>query len=309
MKNAPDVVFDSPLPAAPLAEFRNFTPFPSQYFQTVDPADQVFHVVVVRVTHTLRRVDKDGSLLLADEQTPLAQSDVCHGEINRSSIKWESDFAPYKPKCDVLLVNATAHSPEGKARPMWPVKLQVGDWSKTLIVTGPRRFRRTRTGGYELTDPEPATELPLTYEHAYGGENRWPDPLLDGQAPELWRIDERNPVGRGFRDGEWLKRAKPEAIPAPQIELPDRPYRGEADYPVCGFGAIARPWQPRRPLAGTYDQAWKESRWPRLPLDHDYAYWNCAPADQQIGYPQGGEAIVLHNLQWACVFRVTMPVS
>jgi len=48
--SSPDAVFDSPLPSAPLAEFRNFTPFPSHYFQTVDPHDNVFHVVAVRVT-------------------------------------------------------------------------------------------------------------------------------------------------------------------------------------------------------------------------------------------------------------------
>ena len=35
------------------------------------------------------------------------------------------------------------------------------DWSKTQIVTGPRRFRRTRTGGHNLTDPEPAKQVPL----------------------------------------------------------------------------------------------------------------------------------------------------
>jgi hypothetical protein len=294
--NSPDTIFDSPLPSAPLAEFRNFTPFPSLYFQTVDPGDNVFHVAVVRVTYTLRRSEKDGSLTLADEQTPIVSSDVNYGAVNQSSVMWESDLAPYKPRCDILLVNATAHSPDGEALTQWPVKLEVGDWQKTLHVTGPRHFKRNSDGNYTLTDAEPATQVPLTYEQACGGENRYPDPCPDGQTPEVWQIDERNPVGAGFRHDDWIKKAKPEQIRAPQLELPDKPYRGEADYPVCGFGVITRAWMPRRRLAGTYDQAWKENRWPKLPLDHDYAYWNCAPEDQQIAYPQGGETIVLHNL-------------
>lgn len=290
-----DAVFDSPLPSAPLAEFRNHTPFATHYFQTVDPADDVFHVVVVRVTYTLRKVGPDGAPSFADEQTPIAASDAYYGEVNRSSVKWESDLAPFKPRCDVVLVNAVAHAPDGKAVDRWPVALAIGGWQKEIVVTGPRRFERDG-GDYKLRDPVPATRVPLTYELACGGENRYPDPPPDGERPELWFVDERNPVGCGFRDADWLAKAEPEALAAPQLEEPGQPYNGEADYPVKGFGVVGRPWLPRRELAGTYDAAWKESRWPRLPLDHDYGYWNSAPADQQIDYPQGGEKVVLQHL-------------
>jgi hypothetical protein len=33
-----------------------------------------------------------------------------------------------------------------------------------------------------------------------------------------------------------------------------------------------------------------------LPRDFDFAYWNAAPEDQQIAYPQGGEKVMLVNL-------------
>ena len=33
-------------------------------------------------------------------------------------------------------------------------------------------------------------------------------------------------------------------------------------------------------LAGTYDDSWKQTRWPGLPEDFDFGYWNCAPEDQ-----------------------------
>src|SRR5260370_42679476 len=64
---------------------------------------------------------------------------------------------------------------------------------------------------------------------------------------------------------------------------------------VVGVGAIGRWWSPRVSLAGTHDDAWKQSQWPKSPLDHDYRYWNCAPEDQQIDYPQGGEEVMLLN--------------
>ena len=52
------------------------------------------------------------------------------------------------------------------------------------------------------------------------------------------------------------------------------------DYPVVGLGAVGRWWQPRLALAGTYDDSWKQTRWPGLPEDFDFGYWNCAPEDQ-----------------------------
>ena len=63
-----------------------------------------------------------------------------------------------------------------------------------------------------------------------------------------------------------------------------------------GLRVLAQLLQPRRALAGSYDEVWKATRWPRLPDDFDFAYWNCAPDDQQIDYPQGGELVKLVNL-------------
>lgn len=291
-----DAVFDSPLPSAPPAELRNHTPFPTHYFQTVDAADQVFHVVVVRVTYNLRRTAPDGAVTFSDEQSEIVTSDAYYGEVNASSVTWESDLAPFKPACDVLLVNAAAHAPEGRPARRWPVALQVGEWRKEVSVTGPRRFERRGDGSYGLSDPEPETLVPLRYELAFGGERKHPEAVAAGEAPKLWLVDERNPVGRGFMPGAWLDERRPQAIDAPQIESPGNVFTGQSDYPPIGFGAIGRAWLPRRLLAGTYDLAWRETRWPRLPLDHDYRYWNCAPPDQQIPYPKGGERIVLERL-------------
>ncbi|MGB7990216.1 MAG: DUF2169 domain-containing protein, partial [Candidatus Methylophosphatis roskildensis] len=82
---------------------------------------------------------------------------------------------------------------------------------------------------------------------------------------------------------------------------------GAQCYPVVGLGAIGRWWRPRAELAGTYDEAWKQSRWPRLPLDFDFGYWNGAPRDQQIVYPGGGEQVVMIGLHPGGEIRFRLP--
>ena len=52
----------------------------------------------------------------------------------------------------------------------------------------------------------------------------------------------------------------------------------------------------RRQLAGTYDQEWIDNNFPFLPPDFKEAYYQAAPADQQIPYLQGGERVFLENL-------------
>jgi hypothetical protein len=355
----PDKLLPSPIEAAPLPEVINHTPWPSQYFQHVDPHGEIFHVMVTRMTYallgmaTVHNTTSSSTthttsskslitpiLLPPEDQPPLADSDVCIGELNLTSVLQESDFAPYKPKCDVLLINATAYVPNGKSQARWPVGFRLGEMQKAFTVTGPRTFVRglSTLGTIQLGEPEPVTEVALTFERAYGGPNVIADKLkLDGHAantalsadtrkragqiadaqPEFYG---ENPIGCG-RDPDTVERLKasikeieqqagisltsPSNDPttaaddprrAPQIEVFGEPFKGQRSYPVIGVGPLARWWLPRRALAGTHDDAWKATQWPKSPKDHDYGYWNCAPEDQQIDYPQGGEQIGLINL-------------
>ena len=81
--NGPDNLLDAPVRAAALPEVRNHTRFPSQYYQMMDVTDQVFHVMVARLTYDMQQADDEGLLLLADEQTPLAETDRYYGAINQ----------------------------------------------------------------------------------------------------------------------------------------------------------------------------------------------------------------------------------
>jgi hypothetical protein len=337
MASSIDSTVPLPYELPPLPETLNHTPWPAQNFIHVDPAGDAFHVLVCRSTYSLLGMQHDDlrvpePMLLPPEQQPdLVTEDQHRALLNASSTVQESDFAPYKPLCDVLLVNARAWSPGGKHAARWNVGLRFGQsFSKVLTITGPRRYELgiATAGQLRLTEPEPTTQVPLCYELAYGGPN-----LVDAytaaapgeQLPELYRA---NPIGCGRWGGRdtraWIEQAlqtqrKAQATfgrdtrdktelqthnideqlryRGPQIELPERPFKAEErDYPALGFGPTGRWWRARQALAGTHDERWKQTQWPKSPKDHDYRYWNCAPEDQQVPYPQGGEEIVLVNL-------------
>ncbi|MEJ2403257.1 MAG: DUF2169 domain-containing protein [Candidatus Thiodiazotropha sp.] len=284
------------LPSAEIPEVRNFATSPGQYYQTVDPYDVVFHVIVVRVTYDMRMCSSDGVPRKAKKQQPLAVEDRFSGAMNLSSLIWESDFAPYKPKCDILLLNGVAYAPNRQPSEGWPVGIAFGDMEKKIYVTGKRSVRKALVG-WKLTQPEKILSLPLMYEYAFGGVNRYPEAVNKTDEYKIHEVFLNNPAGCGFVDSKWLSMAKPDQFQAPQLEVLDEHYNGQqTNYPVAGFGPLARSWLPRSSLAGTYDEKWKSERWPGLPIDHDYRYWNCAPADQQIDFPTGGEEIGLLNL-------------
>lgn len=337
---------DSSLPfdlqSAEAPEVINHTPWPAQYFQHIDAYGAAFHIMVSRVSFDLSAITPESISAppLAVNQTELATSDTYVGEINASSLLAESDFAPIKPRCDVLVVNATAYAPSGKASKRWPVGLRVGDMEKKFQVNGVRRFAKSIAsfGAWDMSNAEAATQVPILYERAYGGPNviaaqaqlevagddvnrtEAERALAGKQAEALPEFYAHNPIGTGrmsaTADRDYIasehqraQQKKPnnntparwqsidrDGYAAPQLEAFDRPFTGQPDYPVIGLGPIAKWWSPRIALAGTYDEAWKVTQWPKPPEDHDYRYWNCAPEDQQIAFPKGGEEVVIVGL-------------
>ena len=304
-------------------EFRNLTPFDALAWSVEDVDAEESHVVVVRVGYRLARVtsaplpgapDEDDATpthhceLREGRASPrLAFEDGYFGAPLVSSVRGESDLAPFKPRCDVL-VNATAFAPRGEEAARWPVRVRVVQpagaevlLDKTLSVCGPRWFERAEED-WSLSEPEPALAVPVRWEHAYGGTSHVPE-------AELNEACFTNPVGCGWVEARWfdaMERAGhevPSRLPAPQIEDPRRPVKsldvvrhpdGVEDAmqmanavlryagAPAGLGAVGRAWTPRLQRAGTYDDAWRQARWPHLPEDFDFAYWNAAPDDQQL---------------------------
>lgn len=106
-------------------DFVNHTPFPAQVFEAIDQFDQEFYVLVLRQTLTFASENME----YADEQAPLCESDAAFEGASNGSVRQESDYCPYKPKCDVI-VNAVAHAPGEKP---------CGHFSVRVVVRRPDR--------------------------------------------------------------------------------------------------------------------------------------------------------------------------
>lgn len=257
----------------------NATPYSAERGWTRDVDGVHCWLVVVRATFT---IEPGGALRLADEQLPPLLVPEHFGEPGTSSLRYDSELLARKPTTDVL-VHGSAHAPHGQPAASVPVLLRIGSLEKRLVVHGERVYYDGATG-LTTTPPRPFVTRPIQYELAYGGsDSSHPDPARH-------RIDQRNPVGRGYaRHGGTLTHTPAHAI---EYAKGDPARTGPA-----GFGPIDRAWLPRRRFAGTYDDAWMQTKMPLLPDDYDPAFALCAPADQRLPAPlRGGELLVLDNL-------------
>ncbi|XXX81336.1 DUF2169 domain-containing protein [Sorangium sp. So ce134] len=227
--------------------------------------------VIVKGTFTL--APGAPAALAAPEDRLLLESDRHLDDNPGKSLVYASDFAYLKPRADVLLVG-TCRTPRGEAQQVSYAGLEVGRLRKQIAVIGDRVW-----DGEVATEPRPFRAMPLRYELSFGGE---------GFA--------KNPLGRGR--GKLKTAAGVERWPLPNLELPGNLINSPRQIPdPAGFGPIDRTWAQRTAGVGTYDERWLTERWPGLPEDFDWGYFNAAPRDQQIdGYLRGDEAIALENL-------------
>ena len=222
---------------------------------------------------------------------PLAMADVFVDEPGKSAMLYGTDYARFKPRCDVLF-NASAHAPAGQPVQDLLVAWQVGPLKKGLRVVGPRTWRK-RLGLVSLTKPEPFTQMPLHYGLAFGGSRTYRKGRGD-DAQTLTEAHLANPEGIGWF-GKHTAGEVDEAA-APNLEAIDDPImRPDGKHQPAAFSAVARHWEPRKQYAGTYDEAWQKDVFPFLPEDFDERFHQCAPEDQQMDYPKGGEPVTLRN--------------
>ena len=302
------------LPDAVLAEVLNFTGYPHQQYRNMVKGARFVDVVAVSASFILQ----NGRVKPAGRHRGLLYEDRSHGDtLAHSSLACAQEDLPYKPKADVY-VTGTVQSPHGKPSRRWAGLLWVvrpcvyegrthGEKFATLIkkpldFSGPRQWDE-RFFGWALTDPEPASRVPLRYELAYGGYR------FTGQKPDeagddtCYEYHPHNPSGSGYFgpsfEIEGLRAGRRTPRPGPQIS-----HEGEqlgkayALFRPAGWGPIQRFWAPRVKMQGAYNKAWLRqagaSALPDYPADFNDEYFQYAPADQQIsGYLWGDEAIGL----------------
>jgi len=236
-----------------------------------------------------------GPLKLAKEQAELLDEDVYSADPETSPPSLENDYAPFKPRCDII-VHACAYAPGGEPIERIRVGAIVGDWQKQFDVVG-NRYWLKGLAGWKPSSPEPFVKKELSWMSAYGGI----DEYKEGQA-EYCML---NPAGVGF----WHKlNDRLNGMPVPNTEQADRPIKMPGgNYIPQGFGPIGRHWEPRRQYAGTYDEKWEAQKAPFLPDDFDEQFYQCAPADQQVAFLKGGESIYLHHLTEEAALQFQLP--
>lgn len=240
-------------------------------YPTFDERGVQVLLVVVKATFEYRR----GRMVPAAEPSPVRPADELLDPSNgNSSVLLPGDLALPKPLLDVI-VRGRAHAPQPV--PTVDVAVQFRGKTAPLRVHGPRLFEPDIVG-LKLGHPRPFEEQDITYEWAYGGVSR-----------DLSEVELRNPAGRGVATSA----GELEGQRAPQIEHPDRPYRGFGDKPEpAGFGAIPPHWSPRREYFGTYDdERYLTMIAPLYPESFDPRYHQQAhPQLQFAGHLRGGEA-------------------
>ncbi len=248
------------------------------------------HLVIVAKSSW--RIPDQGQRARPIEPQPIVEADLYAGEPGMSALLYGSDILHRKPKCDVLL-NANGHAPEGKPVAELLAGFRIGNLQKLIKVHGKRQWHK-RLGVYALSAAEPFLSMPLHFGLAFGGMRPIRGSEKEGK-PTLFESLLTNPAGIGW--GGKQTEGDLDGAPAPSLEAMNDPVRSPGgDHAPVAFSAIGRHWQPRAGFAGTYDDAWLRDVFPFLPADFDDRFNQCAPVDQQIDYPVGGEEVVLLNM-------------
>lgn len=264
----------------------NATRMQAGYTMGMEPSGRESLVVAVKGTFRLPMQGGDAGRL-AEEQVPLVDADTFNGEPGFSAPVYECDYAPRKPKCDVLL-NGSAYAPGGRTTRRVTVALRVGAMAKRFDVVGHRTWVAAMVG-VAAGAPQPFVTMPISYDVAFGGRD-----VVHPDA-QRHRYYEWNHAGVGFH--RETAREFIDGTPLPNTEEADVPVTDpRGSYKPMAFGSVARAWKQRVRYAGTYDQHWLDEIFPFLPPDFDERYYQAAPEEQQIEYPAGGEEVVLENL-------------
>jgi hypothetical protein len=189
--------------------------------------------VIFKATYDLQ---PDGSLTPAADPMPISADQIetpfgnLHGELF------------FKKRGADVCVLGTVHRSAPVREAL--LTLTVGNFSHRLTVSGDRTWIPTgdRRQPLAASRPQPFTEMPLGYSHAFGG-------TADYEGfPAVWAD---NPVGRGY----YLSVEQAKDHPLPNIEAGDEPrIRSWEDRPrASGWGPYPMNWGLRASAAVKVD--------------------------------------------------------
>lgn len=252
----------------------------------LDKAGREHLVIAVKATYRIPENNKVPRPVIPPQ--PLVMSDIFIGEPGLSAPLYECDFVLRKAKCDVLF-NAKGYTSDGQPKKRSVAAFQIGDLKKEVVITGVRYWDK---GAFStgISESEYFSSMPLHYGNAFGGSRAYVE-----KEKELFDTYEANPIGKGYSSrGNW---ADPKLNYLPTLSVPGKGVKSKSGaYVPIAFSVLPRNSLTRRKYAGTYDEKWRKDVFPFLPADFDERYWQSAPPDQQIAFPQGGETVVLKQL-------------
>lgn len=267
-------------------EIVNTTPYLTACTVSTDQHGQDHLLAIMKATFSIPEYTLSPSLI-EDDPLPLVDADIFEGDPEHSPVLFESDYALFKPQCDVLL-NGVAYAPKAKPVQQVSIGIKVGRIKKVLNVIGDRVWECGAAGSHPSA-PTPFTQKVISYALAFGGV----DTSDSDPNKHVGYLD--NPTGIGYHKTTQFEYI--ENRPVPCMEVFNRPIQSPSEnYPPVSFGPMGRSWPARAKLAGTYDENWQKTQFPFLPKDFDDRYFQAAPEDQQTDYLTGGETVHLINL-------------
>ena len=179
------------------------------------------------------------------------------------------DLGMPKPGGEALVLGK-CFAPQDRETTGMAVFFRVGSIEKRIEVFGDRHLSGSDTV-YTIR-PKPFSVMDITWENAFGG-------------PDY----SQNPSGKGIEPVEDENGRR--VVPLPNIEDPAHLVTSPKDRPnPAGFGPLGLDWPARLRKLGTFDRNWFLAKWPGLPDDFDFSYYQLAPPDQRVNrYFQGGE--------------------
>lgn len=305
-----------------------------------DAAGQpILSVLVKRVFRLAVKKGVEGASVatLVDPEDALLHEAQVYADDTSEELAHESDLFAYKAATDVVVAGA-AHPPRTTKR--FVASVRVAGVTKSIAVIGRRVVEGGRFG--EAANAEPT---PLSYRHAFGGEDaaelaRSGHPF-DGlrreleERPEMFEENPyaypRNPIGAGFSirgndDGAELPRFEDPDDPL----TPERRVAGEAfdwsSMPMpAGLGWFGHLWFPRCAFFGLVPEVDRPSQTKEVlrgwvPLDllvegarfvkPDPRFASAASPGLAVPYLRGGETILLENLSRAHArLEITLPAA
>lgn len=227
-------------------EFRNLTPFAAMQFQMLGLDDKENYVVVMKVGYRLEQDDSGGFRVRVrdDDAVGLSIQDEYRDAVNTSSVTDESDLAPFKPSCDIIINGSACANKSASVLSQYVgVVINNADdvllLEKKLKVTGNYRFYKNKImDSWSKTPPEYFNCQPVIWEAAFGGECRINETDDDADSvpknncltdiqkarhpdsenlPLAHSICESNPLGKGFITGWYAGTKHIESYPAPQV--------------------------------------------------------------------------------------------